>query len=87
MTFRESEWGNGPGGLVYVTALALQRERDELEQEPEGRTRDYFYHRPRPFSRDKRVLEYIYFFYLFPFNGTICPDTFSNRCVNSVNDI
>ena len=43
MTFRESEWGNGPGGLVYVTALALQRERDELEQEPEGRTSDYFF--------------------------------------------
>ena len=29
---------------------------------------------------------YIYFF-LIPLNVTICPETFSNRCVNSVSDM
>jgi len=28
-----------------------------------------------------------FFFYLIPFNVTIYPETFSNRCVNSVSDI
>jgi len=58
MTFGESEWGSGPGGLVYVTALALESEREELEHEPEGRIRDYFFQRPRPFSKDKGDSEY-----------------------------
>jgi len=58
MTFGESEWGYGLAGFVYVTALALEREREELEQEPEGRTRDYFFQRPRPFSKDKGDSEY-----------------------------
>ena len=27
------------------------------------------------------------FFYLIPLNITVCPETFSNLCVNSVNDM
>jgi hypothetical protein len=39
MTFRESEWaGSGSGGVAFVAPGAFRGEREELEQELEGRT-------------------------------------------------